>query len=191
MKMKTKMWLFYLKAKTFWDKYKKDIKAGAVFWIGIGLVLVAIFSLHGKKKESLRYSADEVTISTGMQIIKRDFTQKQPFTLVLYSPACHACKSAQKRLMKAYWASKAKSRTDHLIMNVKKIKGKKRAELIELIPQIVVYSNKFAIPTVVNVVPISKNKAKIAGLSQDNNPKYFEPVLQRSTKLPGRRFLLF
>lgn len=181
------MMLVYLKSKTFWDSYKRDIQAGAIFWVGIGMILIAILSIHGKKKEVLKYSADEVSVSTGMQTIKRDFTQKQPFTLVLYEPSCHACKSAQKRLMKDYWASKDKSKIDHIIMNAKKIKGENRNELIRLVPQIAVYGDKFAIPTVVNVVPISKSKAKVAGLSQDNSPKYFEPVFKQSEKLQGRR----
>lgn len=179
-----KLGVYYLKIKNFWDQYKKLMLAGSVFWLGVLLIVMAVLAVKG---HTPTYAANAVDPAKGMQLIKNDIASDKPFTLILYAPDCKDCKKAQKKMMMTYLIAKENKNADYLVLDVKKLNKKQWNELIRQIPQIAVYGDKLATPTVVNVVPTEdasgKSVVEIDGLSQDANPKHYLPVLNESKKL--------
>lgn len=183
-KTRDKLGVYYLKGRNLWDEYKRLIMAGTVFWLGVLLIFIAILAI---KTHIPTYESNAVAPTEGMKVIKNDIASDKPFTLILYAPDCKDCKKAQKKMMTTYLIAKENRNADYLVLDVKKLNKKQWDELISRIPQIAVYGNKLATPTVVNVIPTEdasgKSVVKIDGLSQDANPKHYLPVLNESKKL--------
>lgn len=177
-KHKNKAVLYYLQAKNFYEKYKKTMIVGAIFWVGLFAVLVGgrmVYNQH-KAASYTTYKSVAMSPTNAMKQIKHDFNTKHPFTIVLYSSTCSDCKRAEKPLVKDFAETRANSNADYILTDLTKFNSSQRKELIRLLPRLTVQGNKFYVPTVANVKPINATHAKVTDINQNTSEALYHMV---------------
>lgn len=177
-KNKNKAVLYYLQAKNMFEKYKKTIIIGAIFWVGLFAVLIGgrmVYNQH-KAESYTTYKSVAMSPTSAMKQIKHDFDKKHPFTIVLYSSTCSDCKKAEKPLVKDFAETRANSNADYILTDLTKFSVSQRKELIRLLPQLTVQGDKFYVPTVANVKPVDSMHAKVTDINQNTSEAMYRMV---------------
>lgn len=177
-KHKSKFVLYYLQAKNFFEKYKKTMFVGAIFWIGLFAILVGgklVYNQH-KVASYTTYKSVAMSPTNAMKQIKYDFDKRHPFTIVLYSSTCSDCKKSEKPLVKDFAETRANSNADYILTDLTKFSTSQRKELIRLLPQLTVQGDKFYVPTVANVKPINSRRAKVTDMNQNTSEAMYHMV---------------
>lgn len=185
--MKDRFSLWSIKAKNFYKKYQKELKSGVIFWVGIALVVIGGITFYNsqvKSEPTLTYASVERPAKQGMETIKYNFKKRKPFTLILHRPGCPACQKAESGIMNGYKKASSNAKTDYIILDITKMTSEEKQELISLLPQITI-DGKIPSPLVANIKPYSDFQAKVVDMSNDDNPKNYNKVLEDSKNLGG------
>lgn len=154
-------------------------KIGYIF---LGLLLFV--GLTGCSFQTEKYSYDQIVDQNNNAIGKLNsaLENNKDITLVLYRTGCQACEDSKDTIV-PYVQTLRQERTNVVVMDLTKLSDYQINYLKQLVPDVLVFNNKLASPTVANLRVDSNGKRfKAIQYSNDGNLVHIRKVLARARR---------
>lgn len=152
-------------------------KIGYIF---LGLLLFV--GLAGCSFQTEKYSYDQIVdqSNNAMGKLNSALENNKDITLVLYRTGCQACEDSKDTIV-PYVQTLRQERTNVVVIDLTKLSDYQINYLKQLVPDVLVFNNKLASPTVANLrVDSNRKRFKAIQYSNDGNLVHIRKVLARA-----------